>query len=1436
MKFIQTLIVVWSLLSCEGEKVSSTRSLNGVEVGVKNASESKIIPHTEEVTVETLNGSVNVLEGTFESPVMFDVKDTGEYALIITARSEQTSTPKINKDVKVCLNISESTLDASKVKISALDGSDSTEVDGVQSAGKICIQTQSLPGLFSVVFEEKTQLGEALVFEKDFINGTLKMTYDSSTVKADQIYFVEDAEKKGVMQGGVLDDSGQEVSEWLSKDIDLCWDLKSSNVTTMTFLDWNKTRTLYTGELRDQSICFKPTNLVGTFILGAQEITGITTEKSAGLSATPVLSLEPVLAGDIVSVYTNENCDGDALVSLQASVGGALSLSPRLSKVGAYQFYARAENSHGGLGACSRSYLSYTLLTDLSAPTGLSLVSPVLSNSSELRPVLQVDGVESGAVVGIYSDQTCGNLLVSGTATTQTIQMSLPTLTEGPHVFYAKMSKSDAPGNCSQVSLSYTVDVTKPVINQANLASGAGVVSFLNTTFNFDVSDASEVYITEDSSCSIGGNWEEYQTSKSVTLPNSNQSNTLYAKFRDVALNETNCISDAVLHDSVAPQSPSLVIDGGDFISETSPNLTLSATDATAMYVTNTAGCNSDGTWENYGVSKLSWTLSQTNALTTVYVKFKDEAGNESSCVNDTVTHDSIAPSSVSIIFSAGTHTSDSTPDLTLSAVGASEMYVTNTAGCGADGSWESYATSKAGWSLGQTNALATVYVKFKDEAGNESNCINDSITHDSLAPSSHSIAIDGGTHIADETPDLTLSAAGASEMYVTNTSGCAADGSWESYATSKAGWSLGQTNATATVYVKFKDEAGNTSTCINDTIVHDNIAPLSPSLTISSGAATSISTTVALSPSAVDASEMLVTNTAACGSGGSWEAYSTTKTGWSLAQTNATATVYAQFKDEAGNESSCVSDTILHDNVAPSAPGSFVDGAFNLNSEVSPAMSWSASSDATSGVAYYEVALGTSSGAINTLTWQNVGLVTSITLTGLDLTEGLTYYATIRATDTAGNIGVVSNGDGFTARTISTLQKAIGSTFCGIFSDNSLKCWGRNENGQAGIGSGSHAGDGSSEMGTNLPFVDLGTGRSITKIATADHSSCAVLDNGIVKCWGTEYLGQLGNESNSVSIGNSPGEMGDSLASVNLGTARTAVDIASGLQHHCAILDNGKVKCWGRNNAGQLGIGSTNNIGDGAGEMGDSLAYAELGTGRTATKIVAGFLHTCAVLDNSDMKCWGYGPHGAVGQEIDSQTGDAASEMGDNLAAIDLGTGRTPVSISAGGYNTCAILDNADLKCWGEGFQGQLGNASSEDHGDGAGEMGDSLAVIDLGVGRTVSQVSVGDYFICAILDNNDLKCWGENNYGQLGKGNTDRIGDDAGEMGDNLSAIDLGTGRHATQVELGVEAACALLDNHTVKCWGNNDYGKLGTGDGGVHKGDGASEMGDSLPAADL
>ena len=343
----------------------------------------------------------------------------------------------------------------------------------------------------------------------------------------------------------------------------------------------------------------------------------------------------------------------------------------------------------------------------------------------------------------------------------------------------------------------------------------------------------------------------------------------------------------------------------------------------------------------------------------------------------------------------------------------------------------------------------------------------------------------------------------------------------------------------------------------------------------------------------------------------------------------------------------------------------------------------------------------------------------------------------------------------------------------------------------------------------------------------------------------------------------------GKPLAADYVWRFNTGHKIAAGGAHTCARLDDGRVKCWGDNSSGQLGLGNTDSRGDGVNamgqsEMGDNLPPVELGSGRTVVEVVAGTDHTCARLDNGQVKCWGANGTGQLGLGDINRRGDGLNamfetEMGDNLPPVNLGNGRTAVELVAGGSHTCARLDNGAVKCWGRNNSGELGLGDPDNRGELGGtdpnnpayEMGDNLPPVELGSGRTAVELVAGGGHTCARLDNGRVKCWGSNSFGKLGLGNTDNRGDGLNamgetEMGDNLPPVELGTAGFfgsltVLQLDAGADHTCARLADpifagqDQVKCWGLNAFGQLGLGDIDS-RGNVANEMSDNLLPVNL
>lgn len=362
-------------------------------------------------------------------------------------------------------------------------------------------------------------------------------------------------------------------------------------------------------------------------------------------------------------------------------------------------------------------------------------------------------------------------------------------------------------------------------------------------------------------------------------------------------------------------------------------------------------------------------------------------------------------------------------------------------------------------------------------------------------------------------------------------------------------------------------------------------------------------------------------------------------------------------------------------------------------------------------------------------------------------------------------------------------------------------------------------------------PPPDAVAPKSVRVSAGYDHS-CAVRD-GALKCWGGNTNGILGL-GDTLGRGAGPGQMGAALPAVDLGPGRSVAFVAASNNHTCALLDDLTVKCWGANTSGLLGLGDARPRGGLPGEMGGALPAVNAAPGRTLSALAAGNDHTCVLFQDGNVKCWGLNIDGRLGLGDVAPRGGSPAEMGTGLPVVDLG-GRTAISLAVGNNHTCVVLDDARVKCWGGNEDGQLGLGDTNRRGASPGQMGAALSPVDLG-GRPAARVAVGNKFSCAILVDGGVVCWGRNTYGQLGTGDRTSRGRAPGEMGTALPTLNLGAGRTVKQVGLGDNHVCARLDNGAVKCWGrNSSKGELGLGDTSDRGGQ-PGDLGDTLPAVNL
>ena len=312
--------------------------------------------------------------------------------------------------------------------------------------------------------------------------------------------------------------------------------------------------------------------------------------------------------------------------------------------------------------------------------------------------------------------------------------------------------------------------------------------------------------------------------------------------------------------------------------------------------------------------------------------------------------------------------------------------------------------------------------------------------------------------------------------------------------------------------------------------------------------------------------------------------------------------------------------------------------------------------------------------------------------------------------------------------------------------------------------------------------------------LLAGESHTCVLLSDGASRCWGLNAQGQLG-QGHTRSLGDDEG-----LSTVgNVPLAESGAQLAVGGHHTCALLQGGAVRCWGRNDSGQLGYGHTRPVGDD--EAVSNSGYVPFG-GR-AVELVAGFAHTCALLDTGKVRCWGHNGHGQLGYLHTRPMGDDELPSGD----VDVG-GSTVRHLVAGAWHTCALLESGAVRCWGRNDSGQLGLGHARPIGDDESPA----SAGDVSVGGTVVQLATSStsQHTCARLTTGAVRCWGRNAHGQLGQGHTHSIGDD--ETPASVGSVNLGS--PILQLATGAEHTCALLSPGVLKCWGRNESGQLGLG----------------------
>jgi alpha-tubulin suppressor-like RCC1 family protein len=337
----------------------------------------------------------------------------------------------------------------------------------------------------------------------------------------------------------------------------------------------------------------------------------------------------------------------------------------------------------------------------------------------------------------------------------------------------------------------------------------------------------------------------------------------------------------------------------------------------------------------------------------------------------------------------------------------------------------------------------------------------------------------------------------------------------------------------------------------------------------------------------------------------------------------------------------------------------------------------------------------------------------------------------------------------------------------CAVGRMGAVRCWGSNLNGALGDGT-------QTPRATPAPVVGLLGGAA--RVASGSGHACAVLAGGEVRCWGANDKGQLGNggqdrQSEPVAVRALPGP---------------AAEVAAGSGHTCTLTRAGSVWCWGANDKGQLGDGTTI----------DRLNPVEVaGLEAGVVSLAAHASQTCVLIADAtditrpggEVRCWGDNEHGELG--------DGRRDPSPVPVKVE-GLDQPVVAISVGTSHACAAMAGGGARCWGENSRGQLGDGTAATR---------RRAVAVSGPRETFKVIAAGGEHTCALTEGGAVRCWGLNMNGQLGDGTSE-------DHRRPVSANGLETGVQGLVV--GGNRTCVRGAGDTVMCWGANAHGQLGDG----------------------
>jgi alpha-tubulin suppressor-like RCC1 family protein len=315
-----------------------------------------------------------------------------------------------------------------------------------------------------------------------------------------------------------------------------------------------------------------------------------------------------------------------------------------------------------------------------------------------------------------------------------------------------------------------------------------------------------------------------------------------------------------------------------------------------------------------------------------------------------------------------------------------------------------------------------------------------------------------------------------------------------------------------------------------------------------------------------------------------------------------------------------------------------------------------------------------------------------------------------------------------------------------------------------------------------------------VSQIATGESHSCALLQDGTARCWGANWYGQLGDGTTS-----------NRLTPVAVSGLSNVISIAAGGNHTCALLADRTIRCWGYNRGTNVGGGQLGNN-----TITDSPTPVSVQGLSNVTSISAGKTHTCAILADKTMRCWGDNGQAPASSSFPQYYGVGRLGNGSgvfSMIPVVVSSLTQAASLSAGEQHTCSVLEDGSAKCWGANWEGQLSDGTQM----GTGYMGDGRTTPvqvrgqDMNPLQNIVGITTGATHTCFLMQDGIVKCAGYSSWTALGADyGSSRL----------LTPFDVPGVTSAIQISSRKDHTCAVRSDGKILCWGKNNSGQLGNG----------------------